>query len=59
MNISGPPAEVRMVIQVKRTTTGEVETHELVGYVNPDQLTKLKQPAKEQENGSDSLNGCA
>ena len=50
MNISGPPAEVKMVIQVKRAATGEVETHTLVGYVNPEQIEQLKQQ-KEQENG--------
>jgi len=32
-SLSGPPAELRMTIQVKRAATGQVETFELVGHV--------------------------
>lgn len=54
MNISGAPAEVEMVIQIKRADTGVVEEHKLVGFVNPEQKEVFEQMIKENQNGSDA-----
>jgi hypothetical protein len=32
IDLSGQPAEVRMVLQIKRAATGNTDTIELVGY---------------------------
>lgn len=51
MNLQGAKAEVRMTVQIQRKDTGKVETAELVGYANAEDLEKLKGT----ENGSDTL----
>ena len=34
--LNGQPGELRMTIEIKRATTGKVETYELVGKVGDD-----------------------
>lgn len=51
MNLQGAKAEVRMTVEIVRKDTGKVETAELVGYVNAEDLEKLKGT----QNGSDTL----
>lgn len=46
MNIVGQPGELRFTIEVKRAETGQVETYDLVGYIDENKL-------KELQNGSD------
>lgn len=36
MNIGGEPAELRFTITIKRAATGEEETHELIGHIEPE-----------------------
>jgi hypothetical protein len=48
--LQGPPAELRLTVNVKRAATGQTETHELVGHV-------IHEP--ESQNGSDTQHGSA
>jgi hypothetical protein len=42
-NLEGKVGEVRMTVEVKRAATGLTETHELVGYLDAEQVEKLKE----------------
>jgi hypothetical protein len=46
--LGGQIGEVRMTVQVTRKETGKIETYDLVGFLDEDQL-------KELQNGSDTL----
>ena len=46
--LSGQVGEVRMTVEITRKETGKVETYDLVGFLDEDQL-------KELQNGSDTL----
>jgi hypothetical protein len=35
-DLTGTPGELRFTIEIKRAETGEMETHELVGKIIPD-----------------------
>ena len=48
--LNGQVGELRMTVQVTRKETGEVETYDLVGFLDEDKL-------KELQNGSDTLDG--
>lgn len=49
-DLQGPPAEVRMTIEIKRKATGEVEKYDLVGFVDPEKLKEhVEQGAKPKE----------
>jgi hypothetical protein len=37
MNLNGQPGELRFTVEIKRAATGEVEVHELVGKIVPDE----------------------
>jgi hypothetical protein len=50
--LQGPPAELRMTIEVKRAATGQTEVFELIG-------TPIPEPEQEQPHGSDSQHGGA
>jgi hypothetical protein len=46
----GPPAELRMTIQVIRYATGQVETYELVGKTQPE-TPDVSNPQRNSESG--------
>ena len=50
MNLQGQPGELRMTIEIKRKETGKVETFELVGHADPEQLQQIL----EKEHGSNA-----
>lgn len=50
MNLQGQPGELRMTIEIKRKETGKVETFELVGHADPEQLKQIL----EKEHGSNA-----
>ena len=50
MNLQGQPGELRMTIEIKRKETGKVETFELVGHADPEQLKQIL----ENEHGSNA-----
>lgn len=41
-DLQGQVGELRMTIEIKRKETGEVEKHELVGFVDEEQLKQLQ-----------------
>lgn len=41
-NLTGQAGELRMSIEIKRKETGEVEKHELIGFVDEEQLKQLQ-----------------
>lgn len=49
-DLTGQVGELRMSVQIVRKATGEVETHELVGFVNEEQLKQLQAQAEQKEN---------
>jgi hypothetical protein len=48
IELGGQVGELRFTVEVKRKETGQVETYELVGFLDEDKL-------KEIQNGSDTL----
>lgn len=50
--LDGQIGELRMTVQVTRKDTGIVDTYDLVGFLDEDQL-------KELQNGSDTLDSGA
>ena len=50
--LNGQIGELRMTVQVTRKETGKVETYDLVGFLDEDQL-------KEFQNGSDTFDSGA
>ena len=51
-NVIGATGEVHATIQVVRANTGKVETFEIVGKLDQDQLNALT--AQEKQNGSNT-----
>lgn len=47
-DLQGQMGELRMTVQVTRKETGEVETHELVGYATQEQAEALGAQTGEQ-----------
>jgi hypothetical protein len=45
--LNGQPGEVRLTVEVKRKETGEVETHELIGRLIPEEDDEA--PTDEEE----------
>jgi hypothetical protein len=57
VSLQGPPAEVRMTLQITRAATGKTETVELVGRVAG--IEPNPQPEGEPAHVGDSLDGRA
>ena len=55
IQLAGEKAELRFTLEIKRAATGLVETYEMVGHVDPDELQKLVGA----ENGSNTLDSSA
>ena len=51
----GEKAELRFTLEITRAETGKVETYEMVGHADPEELKKLLGA----EHGSDPLDGGA
>jgi len=51
-NLSGHAGEVRMTVEIVRKETGLKETHELVGYVDEQQLKDMQDGSNAQHSGS-------
>lgn len=51
-NVIGAAGEVHATVQIIRANTGKVETFEIVGKLDEDQLNALT--AQEKQNGSNS-----
>lgn len=43
MDLKGPPAELRITLEITRAATGKTETVELVGYPDPEDLDAVKE----------------
>ena len=41
IELTGQPAELRFTLEVKRAATGKVETYEMVGHADPEELKKI------------------
>jgi len=52
MNLNGQVGEVKFTLEITRKETGKVETVEMVGFLDEDQLKALQ--AQETENGSNA-----
>ena len=50
-NLKGKEGELRAVLTIKRAATGKVETYELIGHSDPEQLRQSVE-TKEKDNGS-------
>lgn len=48
MNLQGQRGELRMTIEIKRKETGKVETFELVGHADPEQLQQILEKEHER-----------
>lgn len=48
-----------MTVQVKRAATGETETHELIGTIEPEQEKQIEQLLKEKDDGDNALDSGA
>lgn len=46
MNIQGKQGELRATVQVTRKATGKIETYELIGHTDPEQLALLLAEAR-------------
>lgn len=55
--LGGGGGELRFTVQVKRASTGEMETHELVGRITAEQAEELG--LKGKEDGDNALDGGA
>jgi len=51
IELTGERAELRFTLEIKRADTGKVETYEMVGHSDPEELKKLIGA----DNGSNSL----
>jgi len=52
IELTGQPAELRFTLEVTRADTGKVETYEMVGHADPEELKKILGA----EHGSDTHN---
>lgn len=41
IELTGQPAELRFTLEITRKDTGKVETYEMVGHSDPEELKKL------------------
>ena len=55
IELTGEKAELRFTLEIKRAATGKVETYEMVGHADPEELQKLLGA----DNGSNTLDSGA
>lgn len=48
-NLTGQAGELRMSIEITRKETGKVEKHELIGFVDEEQLKKFQAEQAEKK----------
>jgi len=51
------PGELRFTVTIKRKATGKIETFEMVGHADPEQLKQILE--EEQDNGHNPQHGSA
>ena len=51
IELTGEKAELRFTLEITRAATGKVETYEMIGHADPEELQKLIGA----ENGSNTL----
>jgi hypothetical protein len=52
IELNGQLGELKFTVEIKRKATGEVETYELVGYLNEDKLKEIQHGCNTFHSGS-------